>query len=100
MLSQRKAIYIPELHSHHGQTKPVWYGGTSPIEYRPIYGQVPTVGEKPIKVSEPESGKLSDRKVMIEKSEQPKNPPKTLDECFYQKCDPFEEFELFGKTTI
>ena len=91
---------MPELHSHHGQTKPVWYGGTSPIEYKPFYEQVPTIQEKQIKVDEPESGKLSDRKVMIEKSEQPKKPPMALDECFYQKCDPFEEFKLFGKTAV
>ena len=89
---------MPELHSHHGQTQPVWYGGTSAIEYKPFYEQVPTAREKQIKVSETGSGKPLDRTVMTEKND--KNPAKALDACFYQKCDPFEEFKLFGKTDI
>ena len=100
-----KAFYMPELHNHHGQTEPIWYGGPSPVEYRPVlqYKQVPVKMPQEL----PKLRKLSiekrddSEKFQAQKHEiQTKpvvNPVKSLDECFYTKCDPFEEFKLFGK---
>ena len=97
---------MPELHNHHGQTDPIWYGEPSSIEYKPDPEDDPTYNARKIplqvlrrlKTEEGESPhKSQDREIKKLPSE---NPVKSLDECFYTKCDPFEEFELFGKTDI
>ena len=101
-----KAFYMPELHNHHGQTDPIWYGEPSFIEYKPVPDGDPAFNS----IINPIQGP---RKLTVEKDERPNqsqdrtiitepatNPVKSLDECFYTKCDPFEEFKLFGKTDI
>lgn len=94
---------MPELHNHHGQTEPIWYGESSPIEYKPFSGPVSTLNSfntperiQNVKMSSESLG----RKINAENDEVAKNPIEALDECFYKKCDPFEEFKLFGKTDV
>ena len=97
---------MPELHNHHGRQDPIWYGEPSSIEYKPVPEGTsafnsrinPLQSFRKVNMEERESSNQSkDRKI---KTEPIANPVKSLDECFYTKCDPFEEFELFGKTDI
>jgi len=97
---------MPELHNHHGQTDPIWYGAPSAIEYKPDPESNPgyNAGKNQLQVlrklniEEGESPHKSQNREI--KTEPAESPLKSLDECFYTKCDPFEEFKLFGKTDI
>lgn len=93
---------MPELHNHHGQTDPIWYGEPSSIEYKPdpAYNARKNTLQvlRKLKTEESETPhKSQDREIKKEPAE---SPVKSLDECFYTKCDPFEEFKFFGKTDI
>lgn len=97
---------MPELHNHHGQTGPILYGEPSFIEYKPVpdgdpvFNSIKNPIQKPRKLTTAKNERpyqSPDKKI---KTELATNPVNSLDECFYTKCDPFEEFKLFGKTDI